>query len=258
MGTGQAIALPRRGFEHGEPQVSRNNDWSYRDEIGTIAQAVKQARSASRPVIVLGHSLGAQLAAGYELDHHGADGLITVGGCLSHFRHYPKFGLPVATMASLVPVVTGGFGYLPKPAFGAPGARTLMREWARMVLTGHPPYPTRGTIDTPSLVIALEGDTLAPRGGVEAFADQLFDARHLTRWDYSTTIVPAGASDDHIKWARNPGPVVDRIVVWWHQVHRNATSQNAIGHRHRSSTALDAARTPCRSTSTPAATPATT
>ncbi|MFD6397336.1 serine aminopeptidase domain-containing protein [Nocardia sp. NPDC060249] len=219
-----ARALPRRGFERGAPRASRHNDWSYQDEIDTIAQAVTAVRqeNPARPVIVLGHSLGAQLVAGHELNHPGADGMVTVGGSLPYHRHFPNLGLPVAIMASLVPVITAVFGYLPKPAFGAPGARTQMREWAAMVLTGRPPYPALGTIDTPTLVIALEDDALAPRRGIEAFARRLFTPGRVTRWDYRAAEVPVGASNDHIKWVRTPGPVVDRIATWWHQVSTTA------------------------------------
>ncbi len=214
-----ARALPRRGFERGEPPAARGHDWSYQDEIDVIDRAVAVARAEApdRPVLVLGHSLGAQLAAGLAFTRSGPDGLVTVGGCLPHYRHYPRFGLDIAVMAALVPPLTSAVGYLPKPAFGAPGPRTMMREWARMVLTGRTPFPTQGTIDTASLVISLEGDTLAPHRGVDAFARELFAPDRVTRWDYRTAEVPAGASNDHIRWVRTPGPVVDRVVAWWQE-----------------------------------------
>lgn len=216
-----ARTLPRRGFEKGEAPASRGNDWSYQDEIDGIAQAVAEAREQApeRPVIVLGHSLGAQLAAGHELGYPGADGLVTVGGSLPYHRHFPNFGLPVAVMALLVPLLTSVFGHLPKPAFGAPGARTMMREWAKMVLTGRTPYPAPEAIATPALVISLEDDALSPRRAIDAFARDLFAPGQVTRWDYRTADVPAGASNDHIRWVRHPGPVVDRVVDWWQEVH---------------------------------------
>ncbi|MEV0685648.1 alpha/beta hydrolase [Nocardia sp. NPDC050378] len=227
-----ARALPRRGFEPDQPRASRGENWSYGDEIDTIATAVHAARRdhPDRPVIIVGHSLGAQLAAGHELNHPGADALVTVGGCIPHFRHYPHFGLPVAAGAALIPAITAAFGFVPEPAFGAPGARTLMREWARMVLTGRPPFPAQHKIDTAALIVYLEGDTLAPRRGVDSFARELFAAGSATRWDYTRAEVPAGASNDHIKWVRSPGPVVDRIVAWWSELHAAHESPSAIGH----------------------------
>ncbi|MGW5313766.1 alpha/beta fold hydrolase [Nocardia thailandica] len=214
----EARALPRRGFEKGQPPASRSNDWSYRDEIDTIGRAVAAARAEApgRPVVLLGHSLGAQLVAGHELTHPPADGIVTVAGSLPWFRYYPRLGLHVAAMAALVPVATTLFGHLPKPAFGAPGARTMMREWARMVLTGTPPFPHADPIRTPALVVALEGDELAPTRGIDAFARGMIEPGRATRWDYRAQDAPAGGGVDHVQWVRTPEAVVDRIVGWWH------------------------------------------
>ena len=123
-----------------------------------MAEAVTAARAEApqRPVIILGHSLGAQLAVGHQLGHTPADGVVTVGGALPYHRHYPLGGLPLVIQAGVVvPLLTALFGHLPKPAFGGPGARTLMREWARMALTGRTPFPAPEPVRTPSLLVAL-------------------------------------------------------------------------------------------------------
>ncbi|WP_245567464.1 alpha/beta fold hydrolase [Nocardia vinacea] len=129
----EAKALTRRGFETGRPPAGRGLDWSYGDEIDDIAMEVANARAddPDRPVLLLGHSLGGQLAAGHELTRSPGDGLVTVGGALPHHRTYPLSGPHLLAMGTvIVPVLTAIFGYLPKPAFGAPGARTMMREWS--------------------------------------------------------------------------------------------------------------------------------
>ncbi len=213
----QARALPRRGFERALPPASRAHDWTYADEIGDIADAVRRARAEDpgRPVLLLGHSLGAQLVTGYEAGGSEADGVITVGGALPYFRHYRYGGLPLALMAGVVvPATTALFGHLPRPAFGGPGARSLMREWARMVLTGRPPYTVGEPLETPSLIISLEGDELSPVAAVDALAE-LYDPAAQQRWLYRDADVPAGASNDHITWVRTPEPVVDRVLAWW-------------------------------------------
>ncbi|MCW2769127.1 MAG: hydrolase [Aeromicrobium sp.] len=213
----EARALPTRGFERGEPIASREHDWSYTDEIQSIADAVAKARAddPDRPVILLGHSLGAQLCLGHELNHPPSDGLVTVGAGVPHFRHYPYGGAPLLVISLAIPIVTRLRGFLPKPFFGAPGARTLMQEWAGFLRTGVPPFPAAGRVDVPSLAIHLQGDALAVSTANKAFVERFLDPDRTTRWVYTRDAAPEGGTTDHVQWARTPGPVVDRIITWW-------------------------------------------
>ncbi|MEV7396431.1 alpha/beta fold hydrolase [Aeromicrobium sp. NPDC092404] len=213
----EAKALPTRGFERGEPVASRSHDWSYADEMTAIADEVAKARAdqPDRPVIVMGHSLGAQISVGHELHHPPSDGFVAIGASVPHFRSYPGAGLHVLFLGTSVPIVTRVMGYLPKPFFGAPGARTLMREWARFVRTGRPPYAVPHRVTTPSLVVQLEGDTYAVPKATEVFVDTLLDPATTTRWVYAKDAVPEGGTTHHVLWVKTPGPVVDRIVSWF-------------------------------------------
>lgn len=226
----EAVVLPRRGFEDGDPRASRRHDWSYQDEIDVIAGtiAAQRRQAPRRPVILLGHSLGGQMAAGHELNHLPADGLVAVGASLPYHRTYPWGGPHVLAMgAVVVPVLTRLFGYLPKPAFGGPGARTLMREWAHMAVTGQPPFTVDGVIGTPSLHVSLARDVYAPQSSVGHYVDRLFDPRQVTRWHYCDEEAVDGASNDHTGWVRTPAPVVERVVAWWEHVNGDDQAEGA-------------------------------
>lgn len=210
-----ARALPRRGHEPDGARASRSHDWSYADEVAVVEREIarERERDPGRPVLLLGHSLGAQLGLGVQLGEHPADALVTVGGCLPHRAVYPRPGVRLLIQAGVVvPVTTRLFGYLPGPFFAGPGARTLQREWARMALTGVTPY-REGVSQRPALLIDLEGDWLAPGRAVDAFADRFFPAAQ--RWTYRDEMVPDGGSNGHIRWARSAGPVVDTVRQWW-------------------------------------------
>ncbi|YAL82132.1 alpha/beta fold hydrolase [Dermacoccaceae bacterium W4C1] len=221
-----AKALTRRGFEKGEPEASRRNDWSYADEINDIAEGVAAARAQDpdRPVLLLGHSLGGQLALGHQLTKDPADGLIAVAASTPHFRSYGRDAPSMIVMAAaVVPISTTVAGYLPRPLFGAPGARTLMREWARFVLTGKAPFPVARRISTPTLALGLYADSLAPRSAVVAYVRDYFAPGAATRKELTDPRDPA-APVDHITWVRDSGFVVAQIVAWWDEQSRAAAA----------------------------------
>lgn len=213
----EAIALPRRGFERDRPIAARGVDWSYDDEISDIADAVAKARAdePDRPVILIGHSLGAQLGAGHQLHREPADGFVCIGASVPHARHFPYAGVPLRVLASIIPPVARVRGFLPPPFFGSPGAQTMMREWARMVRTGRPPFAVPHLITTPTLNVQLEGDSYAVEAANGLYTDLLIDPSTLTSWVYAKDGAPEGGSTHHIQWVRTPGPVVARIVDWW-------------------------------------------
>jgi predicted alpha/beta hydrolase len=217
-----AVALSRRGFDPDLPPASRGVDWSYDDEITDLADAVTKARAEEpeRPVVVLGHSLGAQLAAGHQLHREPADACVAVGASIPHARYYPYAGLPLRGLASVIPMVARLRGHLPPPFFGGPGARTMMSEWARMVRTGRPPFEIPHRITTPTLMVRLDRDRYALPASNDWFAELLLDPDVTTRWTYTRDEVPDGGTTHHIHWVRTPQPVVDRIVEWWDELGR--------------------------------------
>lgn len=212
-----ARTVPTTGFERGAPTASWQHDWSYASEAGRITDMIAEARAeeADRPVILLGHSLGGQLGALVQSGDEPADALVTVGAGIPHFRVHPYGGLPVLAMGLLVPLVTRAVGHVPPPLFGAPGARTLMREWAGFIRSGRPPFEVDGPLRTPALLVTLEGDRLAPERSIDAYAGLFLDPGLTTRWTFRRVAAPAGGTTDHVAWVRRPEVVVEHTVDWW-------------------------------------------
>jgi predicted alpha/beta hydrolase len=91
----------------------------------------------------------------------------------------------------------------------------MMREWARFVRTGKPPFAVAQRITTPTLSVRLEGDTYAVAASNSRFVELFIDPQALTEWTYRKDAVPDGGSTHHIHWVRTPGPVADQVVAWW-------------------------------------------
>ncbi|MFW0785709.1 alpha/beta hydrolase [Gordonia sp. CPCC 206044] len=213
-----AVILPRRGIDPDDTAPSRARDWSYADEADDLLAELARLRAADphRPIVVVGHSLGAQLfvAAARRADADLPDGFVAIAASVPWFRHYAGVGVVEYAMAAAVPVVTGALGYWPRPGFGAPAARTLMREWARMVRRGHTPFPAGEPVRLPTLAVRLAGDRLVTTAAAEHF-ESCIDPESLTTWTYTTDRCPPDGSVDHVRWVRTPAPVVNRIVTWW-------------------------------------------
>ncbi len=230
-----ARALPRRGFEQDLPQASRRADWSYADEIADLDAAILTAREEQpeRPVIVLGHSLGGQIAAGQALDPSTAagvpDAIVGIGASTPWFRRYPKAGIPVLLAGATAWPLTLAFGYLPKPAFGAPGARTLMRQWGAWAVTGRPPFRVRGRIPVPTLVIKLQADPYAVSAATDDYVERFCDPALTTRWTFTRKAAGPGGTTDHVRWVRNPDAVVERIISFWSAANSPSATQSQKG-----------------------------
>lgn len=222
--------VARRGIEEGDTPPSRAADWSYRDEADLLSRAISERRAQSDgPVLLAGHSIGAQLGqiVARGADDGRPDGIVAVAGSVPFFARYPlRSGLPLLAMGLAVFPVGVAAGHWPTPGFGAPGARTLMREWATMVVAGRAPFPTDGANQIPTLSISLEGDTFVTESACRAY-ERATDPAALTRWTYTAGDCPPQGSTDHVRWVRHPEAVVDRIVEWWSAAHTETPSSTS-------------------------------
>ncbi|MBY4574716.1 hypothetical protein ACN94_14115 [Gordonia paraffinivorans] len=208
--------VARRGVECGSPRPARAVDWSYEDEADDLAEAIAAARARTGgPVLVIGHSLGAQLAAlAAQRSDHRPDGIVAIGASVPWFRHYGRRAVPFAALAASVRPVTAVVGHWPRQGFAGPTPRTLMRQWARMVLTGRPPFDLDGSIRVRALMVRLGDDELVTDQAAAAY-EAAFSRDVVTRWTYDESCCPAGGDATHLGWSRAPEVVARRIAEWW-------------------------------------------
>jgi len=206
--------LPGTGAS--QPRPSREIDYGYRDLVETyLPEIVDSAQQAARgaPVILIGHSLGSQIGTlAVASGTIKIDALVTIAGGNIHYRNWDGAGAAKVLFAStLFSLLTQVLGYLPGQyvGFGGPQARTLIREWSKIIRTGsfsHIADVSAYSGGTLMLAIGIEGDTFAPEKSVSTLAEIL---------DGDVEMMPkTWKGNPHSSWARNPGEIVSRIMEW--------------------------------------------
>ncbi|MDL9935890.1 hypothetical protein QSJ18_03945 [Gordonia sp. ABSL1-1] len=234
-----ATVVARRGLESGDRGPSWRSNWSYADEAAALAVAVSEARIAcpGRPVLILGHSLGAQLCA--LLDPAGTppgttsagipDGIVLVAGSVPWARYYAQQRRMGIAARVGVPLITSVLGYWPRRGFGGPTPRTLMREWARMVATGRlPGSDAPGPISLPTFAVRLHHDRLVPPAAA-AHLERHFRADDRTVITHGPDAAAPEDSLDHLGWVRTPDSIVDRIAGWWSEHALRSADIHTVG-----------------------------
>ena len=114
------------------------NDWAS-DYEAVVAHA--RSLLPKGPLLLIGHSLGAQLPGMFEQTEH-IDGLVAVATGIGYWRHYPARLRRTAPLFwwGIVPVATCVAGYFPGQRLRMVGdlPRGVMRQWRRWCL--HPDY----------------------------------------------------------------------------------------------------------------------
>lgn len=207
------------------PLASRRHDFGYAvlSDVVAATVAVAKERYAGRPVALLGHSLGGQVAAVSLARHElGVEALVLVGSGSPYWRGYPN-PLKLLVQTQTLGAVSAVRGHWPghRLGFGGRQPRHLMREWARFARRGALALegpggavePDFGRVELPVLAITLSNDALAPQGSVDNLVAKLTGARVERR------LVSRAADEDlppidHFTWVRHPGRVAEDVAHW--------------------------------------------
>lgn len=172
----------------------------------------------ARSVVLLGHSMGAQIGV-YHLARHDPRvvGLVAVAAQSPFHRGFPgRMGRRLRVGAVLLPAIGWLAGHVPGAFFGAKGRvpADRIRDWSRLAARGVM-QPARADLDYPAalaevtvpvLSVVIAGDELAPESAARRLLGMLPSAR--------TTLEVEPEPLGHNTWARNPDAIVARVLAW--------------------------------------------
>lgn len=215
-----AVTVDLRGQGESSERARHGASFGYREIVELdlpAAVSAVEARFPGRAVLLVGHSLGGQLAAlAISLRRVRADGLVLIASGTAHWRAWPP--RERARAALLVTGVSLASRVLPwypgrRLGFGGDQPRRLMRDWSQNALRGrYALEPTRLHAGTPVLSVEIDGDAVAPEGAASALLGRFDPASVVRRRLVSDRL--GGAWERHFAWAKEPTAVVEAIRAW--------------------------------------------
>lgn len=209
-GTGTSSPRPSRASRYGYPELATDVD---------AVQAVLKPRLDGRPVLLLGHSLGAHACLLHLASTGGAGiaGMVVVAAGLAYWRTYPRArGVLTLMQTQALGATAALLGVWPGWGFGGRQSRRVIGDWSYTArrgrypaLNGADPETALAQLRTPVLAVSVEGDRYVPAPGLDHLCGKLAMAP-VERMHYTTT--EAGASLSHFSWVRAGGPLARRVT----------------------------------------------
>jgi predicted alpha/beta hydrolase len=210
-----------RGTGTSSPRPSRASRYGYRElatDVGAV-QAVLKPRLHRRPVLLLGHSLGAHACLLHLASTGGAGiaGMVVVAAGLAYWRTYPRpRGVLTLMQTQALGATAALLGVWPGWGFGGRQSRRVIADWSYTArrgrypaLNGADPETALAQLRTPVLAVSVEGDHYVPAQDLDHLCRKLAMAP-VERMYYTTA--EAGAAMNHFSWVRTSGPLARRVT----------------------------------------------
>lgn len=224
-----AVTLEHRGLGSSSVRVRRGVDFGYADLVREdwpphveLARAMAAEGGGRGRVVVLGHSLGGQLASLFAAERPGAlDAIALVASCTVDVRGWTgpsRYKLFAQTQ--IAAALARALGVFPgdRVGFGGRQPPRLITDWARQARRGR--FELAGAaldheaalraVELDVLSVAIEGDDFAPRAACDRLVRKMPRAR-VRRASVAPDWPVKKAGDAHLKWPRQPGAVVRAI-----------------------------------------------
>lgn len=206
-----ANSLREQGFDVHVAELVGTSYGALSDHVGHVLDSF-----AGRPTVVLGHSLGGQVAA-LHLARSGrkVDGLVFVAVGIPYWRAYRghrRFG--VLGFTQFINTVSILMRHWPGWGFGGRQPRGVIRDWAYTGRHGSFPSYLRAdfdSVDVDLLSITVETDQYTPPATTGFIVRKLSRAR-VTKAHLSSEA--AGMPLDHFKWVKAGAAIGPMLRDW--------------------------------------------
>lgn len=220
------LIMEQRGHGDSTLRPSRRVDFGYREALNEDIPALLDwldAHCPGRPVVLMGHSLGAHYAGMYAgLQPKRVAGIvISAAGTAWHGAFSGRARNQLRVLVLLIPLLTRALGYYPgeRVGFGGREATRLMHDWLQ--LARHDRYAAEGMAEDleagirdyagPVLALRMQDDEYAPETALEAVLRRYASAA-ITRRALDAASI--GDRADHFRWVRTPAAVTGEITAW--------------------------------------------
>jgi predicted alpha/beta hydrolase len=220
-----AITADLKGIGRSSVRPGKEVNFGYKEMIETdLGGVVHWARNrfADRNIILLGHSLGGQLASLYAAKYPAnIDALILIACCSVYYKGWGGLAQYRILMGTqFIGALSTAVGYFPgkRVGFGGTNAKGVMQDWSRQSRTGKYvlnnevfDYETAlKSLNLPILSISFEGDNFSPLSAVNHLLSKFSDSAEIKNV-YLGKSDPLNQQFNHFNWPKKPDHIVRLI-----------------------------------------------